>query len=232
MKYMKIFTMILILAIAVHAQADDNKVEKSYKINEFNAIFLSGTYEVHLRQGDECKLTIVAKASYFEKLDVTSDDDQLSVELKGKNYKKLKGIELYIQVKDLSKLMIEGAADLKCDNILKVSNLKLEFEGAGKIDLEVDAEKIITEIDGVGEFIVSGRTDYHKVIFTGVGSYKAEDLISKYTKVESSGIGSVKVYASNKFIGEISGIGSVDYYGNPEIVDIDASGIGSVNRRE
>ena len=48
--------------------------------------------------------------------------------------------------------------------------------------------------------------------------------------MESNGIGSVSAYASDKFKGEATGIGSVDYYGDPDDVNIDASGLGSVNR--
>ena len=120
--------------------------------------------------------------------------------------------------------------DLQCDNRIRTSNLKLEFEGAGNVELEVEADKIISEIAGVGNFKIEGQTEYHKVEFDGIGSYEAKNLRSKYTIVESNGIGSVKVYASNKFKGEANGIGSVDYYGDPDDVSIDATGLGSVNR--
>lgn len=219
----------IFILLSPSAFADD-KIEKTYNIDDFTKIYLRGPYEVHLRQSDECKLTIRAKESYFDKLDVSSSGGFLEIELDGKNYKKTRAIEVYIQFRDLEKLEIEGAVDLQCENQINTNNLKLEFEGAGNVELNVKAAKLIAEISGVGNFEIQGETDYHKVEFSGIGNYEAQDFYSKYTVVESNGIGSVTVHASNKLKGEANGIGSVDYYGDPDDVSLEATGLGSINR--
>ncbi len=226
------FTPTLIIAfmmISIFTFADD-KIEKKYNLDDFTSIYLKGPYEVHLRQTNQCGLTVLAKESYFEKLDVSSNGGELSIELDGKNFKNTKSIEVYINFKDLEKLEIEGAVDLVCENQIKSNNLKLEFEGAGNVELNIKVSKLIAEIAGVGNFEIEGETDYHKVEFSGIGNYEAQDLLSKYTIVESNGIGSVKVYASNKFKGEANGIGSVEYFGDPDDVSVEATGLGSVSR--
>lgn len=222
------FTFLFVI-LASLAFADD-KTEKTFTVSDFSKIYLRGPYEVHLRQTSKCGLTIVAKDEYLEKLEVSSSGGELQIELDGKNYKKTRSIEVYINFKTLEKIDIEGAVDLVCENQIKTDNLKLEFDGAGNVELNINSNKMIAEISGVGNFEIEGQTDYHKVNFSGIGSYEAQDLHSKYTIVESNGIGSVKVYASNKFKGEANGIGSVDYYGDPDDVSIDATGLGSVNR--
>jgi hypothetical protein len=227
-----LFTLILIPLFAFISSSlfADERIERDFNIDDFHHIYLKGPYEVHLRQSDKCALTIIAKEDYFDRLDVDSDGEELRIELDGKNFSKKRAIEVYIQFKDLEKLEIQGAVDLVSENQIKTANLKLEFEGAGNVELDVSANKIISEISGVGNFEIEGVTDYHKVEFDGVGNYEAQDLKSKYTIVESNGIGSVKVYASNKFKGEATGIGSIEYYGDPDDVNIDATGLGSVNR--
>lgn len=219
----------LVILFSVTNVFADNKIEKNYNVDDFSRIYLKGPYEVHLRQSNKCELTIVAKEDYFEKLEIASSGGELSIEFDGKHFHKTRSIEVFINFQDLEKIEIEGAVDLQCENQIKTSNLKLEFEGAGNVELNVDTDKIIAEIAGVGNFEIEGETDYHKVEFSGIGSYEARDLHSKYTIVESNGIGSVKVYASTKFKGEANGIGSIDYYGDPEDVSVDATGIGSVN---
>ena len=221
--------LVVLLFFISSANADD-KIEKTYNIDDFSQIYLRGPYEVHLRQTSKCGLTIRARESYFEELEVSSNGGELSINLDRKNFKKSKSIEVYINFKELEKLEIEGAVDLVCENQIRTSNLKIEFEGAGNVELDVNVNKVIAEIAGVGNFEIEGDTDYHKVEFDGIGSYNAKDLRSKYTIVESNGIGSVSVYASDKFKGEATGIGSVDYYGDPDDVNIEASGLGSVNR--
>jgi hypothetical protein len=222
---------LLVMLISFNNAFADEKIEKNYTLDDFTRIYLRGPYEVHLRQTNECGLTILAKEAYHEKLEVSSSGGELSIELDGKNFKKnTTAIEVYINFIDLEKIEIEGAVDLQCENQIKTSNLKIEFEGAGNVELNVDTDKIIAEIAGVGNFEVEGETDYHKVEFDGIGSYDARDLRSKYTIVESNGIGSVSVYASLKFKGEANGIGSVDYYGDPDDISVNATGLGSVTR--
>jgi len=223
-------TFLIILSISITSAFADHKVEKTFDVDNFNQIFLRGPYEVHLRQTNKCGLTILAREDYFERLDVTSGGGELSIELDGKNFRKTREIEVYIHFKELEKLEIEGAVDLTCENQIKTSNLKIEFEGAGNVELNVNTDKIIAEIAGVGNFEIEGETEYHKVEFDGIGNYEAQDLRSKYTIVESNGIGSVTVFASNKFKGEANGIGSVEYYGDPDDVSINATGLGSVDR--
>ena len=220
----------LFMLISITSSFADDKIEKTYHIDDFTKIYLKGPYEVHLRQTDKCGLTILAKEEYFDEMEVTSSGGELEIELEGKNFKKTWAIEVYINFKVLEKLKIEGAVDLQCENQIKTDNLKLEFEGAGNVELNVVTSKIIANISGVGNFEIEGETDYHKVDFSGIGSYDAQYLHSKYTIVESNGIGSVKVFASAKLKGEASGIGSIDYYGDPDDVDISANGLGSVNR--
>lgn len=220
---------LLFIFLTSTASAED-KIEKTYNLADFTKIYLKGPYEVYLRQSEKCGLTILAQSGYFEKLEVSSAQGILEIELDGKNFKKTNAIEIYIQFNRLEKLEIEGAVDLQCENRIKSDNLKIEFEGAGNVELDVQVSKIIANISGVGNFEIEGKADYHKVAFRGIGNYEAQDLISKYTIVESYGIGSVSVYAGSKLKGEASGIGSIDYYGNPDEVDLNATGLGSVNR--
>ena len=202
--------------------------EKVFSVDDFTSIELSGPFKVYLKQGDECALRIVSEEKIFHDLEVDVHNGQLEIELEDNVWKSKNKIKLYIEFKELSKLEILGAVDLRNDDIIKTRNLKLEFEGAGNVDMEIEAEKIISEISGVGSFQLMGSTDYHKVTFDGVGSYNTRDLISKNTMVNSNGVGTVRVYAEDKCIIDSNGIGSVFYYGDPEDISVNASGIGKV----
>ncbi len=178
-------TLTFVFIILASLAFADDKVEKTYILDDFTRIYLRGPYEVHLRQSDKCGLTILAKKEYFDQLEVSSTGGELEIELDGKSFNKARAIEVYIQFRDLEKLEIDGAIDLQCENQIVTDNLKLEFEGAGNVELNVRVSKIIANISGVGNFEIEGETDYHKVEFSGIGNYDAQDLKSKYTIVES-----------------------------------------------
>ncbi len=221
---------ILIFAGISFSAAGKEKISKEYHLSPFTRIHLRGPFEVVIIPDSVCRMMVTAPENVFDVIDISSYGGLLSIEIEDKFFKKPKIIHLEIHIQKLRKLEIEGAVDLETRQTLYTDNLKISFEGAGHMDMEIEASKIISIIEGVGEFNLRGKTDYHKVEFSGVGSYDASELLSKYTLVESYGIGSVKVYASYEIHGEVSGVGSVDYYGDPDISEIEATGVGSVRR--
>ena len=204
--------------------------EKEFHVGSFTSIYLHGPFEIKLSQANDCSVRIETSDRIFDRLTVNSEDGELEIEYDRSELKKPDNIKVYIQFKDLEKLRIKGAVELDCENELNLRNLKVEFDGAGDVNLNLHASKFIAEINGVGNFELSGTADYHKITFSGVGSYDAKRLESRYTMVNSDGIGNVTVFASEQLKGSVSGIGSVDYYGDPRETDLHASGIGSVNR--
>jgi hypothetical protein len=50
-------------------------------------------------------------------------------------------------------------------------------------------------------------------------------------KADSTGVGSLDVYATEQLEAKATGIGEINYYGNPKVIKKDASGIGSINER-
>ena len=65
----------------------------------------------------------------------------------------------------------------------------------------------------------------------GVGSLKAKDMIVSDVVVEQNGVGSVSCYASGTINISAQGVGSVNYYGDPQVTGLKKSGIGSVKSK-
>jgi len=111
MKKILLLLLLIISATATITMADDN-IEKKYSVKPFTELYFKGPYEIHLRQSDTNSLTIVTTSNYFERLEVNSETGRLEIILEGKNLRNTKAIEVWIQVKRLEKLEIEGAVDL------------------------------------------------------------------------------------------------------------------------
>ncbi|HBH23660.1 MAG TPA: hypothetical protein DDY13_09585 [Cytophagales bacterium] len=123
---------------------------------------------------------------------------------------------------------VEGAVNITSNTSLTTKNLKMILEGVGKIDLDLKVEKLIVEIEGVGNIKLRGKCNYHKVTFEGLGNYDARDLLCRNAMVEASGLGKVRVHASEKFIGSTEGIGTIIYYGDPKYQEINSEGLGNI----
>jgi hypothetical protein len=106
------------------------------------------------------------------------------------------------------------------------------FDGVGEANLSnVKNERVELVLRGVGSISASGKTKEVDIKVDGVGSLDAKNLRAINAKVNSSGVGSVEVYATGQLDATTSGVGEIDYYGSPKTVNKKAEGIGKINER-
>ncbi|MCL1473425.1 head GIN domain-containing protein [Argonema antarcticum] len=121
----------------------------------------------------------------------------------------------------------------KLQIVVSTPNLKrFVFDGAGKANLlNLKNDRLEIVVRGVGSFSASGETKEVDITLSGVGSVDAKNLRAVNAKVNSSGVGSVDLYATGQLDAKTSGIGEINYYGSPKIVNSQADGIGKINKR-
>lgn len=179
-------------------------------VEEFEEIEISGAYEVDITVGEERSVEISGDDNLLKYIDTYVRGNTLIVESR-KELRPRHGILVKITTPELEVLSLSGASDIFIEG-LDEGRFYIDMSGA----CSVEAEGI------VGTF---------KLELSGAGSVDARHLRAEDVTVDLSGASSASVYASNSLDASISGVGSVDYYGNPEYVDTDISGIGSINRR-
>jgi Putative auto-transporter adhesin, head GIN domain len=119
-------------------------------------------------------------------------------------------------------VIVVSAPDLK----------KFVFSGAGKADLSnVKNDRVEIALTGAGSLTASGETKEADITLSGAGSVDTKNLHAVNAKVNSTGIGSVEIYVTGQLDAKTSGIGEINYYGSPKIVNKQAGGIGKINER-
>jgi Putative auto-transporter adhesin, head GIN domain len=109
---------------------------------------------------------------------------------------------------------------------------KFVFDGVGEANLSnVKNDRIEIDICGVGSFNASGETKEADITLSGVGSVDAKNLHAVNAKVNSTAVGNVDLSVTGQLDVKASGVGEVNYYGNPKIVNKQAEGIGKINQR-
>ncbi len=111
----------------------------------------------------------------------------------------------------LTGITVNGAADIDVRG-LAGGAFEYELRGAASLELQGTVE----------------RLDIHLM---GAGDIDARDLIAQEADVQLSGTGSVRVHATERFDGRVSGCGSITYTGDPAQTRENVSGIGSIRRR-
>ena len=134
-----------------------------------------------------------------------------------------------IALKDLTGLTVSGLADVEMDT-LSTTGLDVEMSGAGQFKLEqLDAESVNINLSGLGNVDISGEVTQATIEISGAGSVNAADLRCQMADVNIPGLGGATVWVTERLTGNISGGGSVNYYGSPQ-VDTETSGLGQFEK--
>lgn len=109
---------------------------------------------------------------------------------------------------------------------------EVELPGASEFSLTgVRNESLKISVPGASKFRAEGETDRLEVALSGAGLIDAGDLRARHVKASCSGAGSISVYAAESLDASVSGIGSIDYAGDPPAVNQSVSGLGKINRK-
>lgn len=199
------------------------------EITSFNQIEIEGVFNVFLSQKDRESVKIEAEGNIFPLVITSVENNVLTIKLKNNmSISKMKKINIYISLVDISKIKSEGVGILNCENKLKLKDLELNLNGVGASRLNIDVDKLIIKSELVGALILTGSAKEASIKHNGIGSFEAFELKTEKLNIETDGVGKAEVFASDELVIDAKGIGSVKYKGNPSIKHIKNEGVGSV----
>ena len=207
----------------------NGKVKKETRnVSSFDAIKIGGAFEVYLTQGNE-SLVVEADENLLDIITTEVRGGTLVIST-DKNIKNAEELNLYIGFKDLERIDISGAVELKADGRLKFDELDIEGSGASEIELDLTADRLSLDFSGASELDLAGSAGTCNIDISGASEIQAYDLELKDCTIDISGAGEAKLNVSDKLKASVSGAGSIRYEGNPS-VDSRVSGAGSVRKR-
>jgi len=116
--------------------------------------------------------------------------------------------------------------------LVEVKNLEsLQIKGVGSIEAKgIQGKQLIVAWDGVGSMMIAGRVEVLDLSLSGVGSFNGEEFKTKQTTIHNDGVGGTVVNVSEQLDVTLSGVGSVEYIGSPQVHQ-STKGLGSVKKR-
>jgi hypothetical protein len=176
----------------------------------FNALDVEYVGAIKVRSQGQDSLTISGDDNIIQS--ITTEVKNGTLYIRGtKGYSPQQKLQISISTPDVKRFVFNGVGEA---NLSKIKNDRLEI--------------VVT---GVGSFSTSGETKEVDITLSGVGSVDAKNLRAVNAKVSSNAVGSVDLYVTSQLDIKSSGIGEINYYGNPKIVNKQAEGIGKINQR-
>jgi hypothetical protein len=194
-----------------HVSGSGSKQTETRDLGNFDAVEISGAYIVKIDSGGKTSLQIEADDNLLPLIKTEVRGGRLVISSK-EDFNTRKSPVVTISMPDVKRVEASGASNFEISGV-KNDSLELKLNGASSMDL-------------------AGETGKLKVDMAGAGSMDAKNLHAKTVDLNTSGAGSASVYATDALNVAISGVGSVDYYGQPKFIRKNISGFGSLNEKK
>lgn len=135
-------------------------------------------------------------------------------------------VEVIVYVNSIEEIKLESNATMKMsgDSAIKSKYLKISADGATKIDLLLDVEKLEAKINGASKLSIDGKVTEGNLEATGASKIDAMGTAFENAVAEASGASKILVTVKNNLKAEATGFSKIEYTGNPKNVEKQVSG--------
>jgi hypothetical protein len=194
----------------------------------FTDLELSGMFEVILEPGNKVAVAITGDENLLKWIEVDSYANTLSISTT-RRLQSRHGITVSITYTGLEEIHSSGASNILAEEAIRAERLRLVISGAGKIELELEVEETDVDLSGAALIYLSGTSGDMAVSMSGAGSLEAFSLETENCELKISGVGNASVNVSGNLDAQVSGVGSIEYMGNPQHVVRNVSGVGKIS---
>ncbi len=207
-------------------------ISENRNVSGFSGIDFSTVGKVNIVQGDKESLKISGPDNLVPEITTTVSNGTLTIKNKENftvsSLTNESMLTFTIVVKSLTSLNVSGLGDVQV-GALTTPSMNLNMSGAGKVNMnQLTTDNLSLNLSGLGGLEISGSAPQAIIDLSGAGSVTAPDLKIQTANVNLSGLGSATLWVTDQLSGQISGAGSVSYYGSPK-ANTTTSGIGRFN---
>lgn len=231
-----VWSSVLLLGLLAYAscsfkgiKGNGNVVKIEKEIGAFSELEFKGVFDVILIQGDKEKLEIETDENLIDVISVVNKNNKLIIDYKkGKSVRKSTKFNIYVTLKEVTSIEMNGVGDLKNEGVLNLKTLTLTNSGVGDVNMNINASILDVNNSGVGDINLLGSASHLVIANSGVGDVQAEAFKAKDVKLNNSGVGDAIVFASENIDITAGGVGDVEFYGSPQQKHISKGGVGKV----
>ncbi len=239
---MKTTSSILIMFFSV-VMTTAQVTKKTLELPEFKSIYNNSNYAVYLKQTNKQDVNVEALTEIYQLTTITVENGILMINVDRKPDNPNKSVwakiddiklnptmKLYVSVKNIAELQVNGGGKIIAENSLASNNLIVSVSGNGSMDLDIKGDIIKAEVSGSGKMAIRGYATSADVLVSGSGSVNAFDCPLEKSKVKVSGSGNVELNVTADIEVLVAGSGSVKHKGNTKNTSKKVYGSGSVDR--
>lgn len=235
---------LLILAcVIVGTFASAQTTKKTLELPEFKGIYVNSNYTVYLKQTNKQEVTVEALTEIFSVTEIKVENGILMVNVDRKPDNPNKSLwakiddikvnptmKLYVSVKNINDIQVNGAGKVITENSIASDYINLAVNGSGSLEIDLKGNTVKAEVTGSGTLTLKGYASTLDVIIAGTGNLKGFACTLDNAKAKVSGSGACEINVSSNLEALVVGTGSIKHKGNTKTATKKIYGSGSVDR--
>ncbi|MCF6183450.1 MAG: DUF2807 domain-containing protein [Bacteroidales bacterium] len=207
-----------------------NVVKETRNINEnFTSVKVSEGINLFLSQSDKISVVVEADENIQNLLITKVENGILKIYFKDMVGKATKNV--YVSVPVIEKISASSAADVKTKTLISSKELIIEASSGAEIEAEIESENLTCESSSGADIDLTGTSSKANFRASSGADIDAKELEADTVTAESSSGGDVSVFATKKLSADASSGGDINYYGNPEKIEVNTSSGGDINKK-
>lgn len=237
-------TLIRILVLVCLANVVQAQVtKKTLELPEFKSIYVNSNYTVYLKQTNKQEVSVEALTEIYELTTISVENGVLLINVERKPENTNKSIwakiddikvnptmKLYISMKNISELQVNGGGKIIAENSLAAPSINLSIGGSGSMDIDLKGDQVKAEVSGSGKMMLRGYATNLEGVVSGSGSINAFNCPLENAKIKVSGSGNAELNVTNTIDAVVVGSGTVKHKGNTKTTTKKVYGSGNVER--
>lgn len=236
-------TSTLLLTLSISLSSIGQVTKKALELPEFKAIYNNSNYTVYLKQTNKQEVNVEALTEIYELTNIFVENGILMINVERKPENTNKSIwakiddikvnptmKLYVSVKNVGELQVNGAGKIISENSLAAPSLNLSIGGSGSMDLDIKGDVVKAEVSGAGKMGIKGYASTLEGVVSGSGAINAFNCPLEKATIKVSGSGLAELNVTDTIVATVVGSGSVKHKGNTKNATKKVYGSGSVDR--
>jgi hypothetical protein len=201
--------------------AEDVGVRVSHvnTVDRFDEVEVKGPVKVVFHQDSSYAIKVDADSSVVDEIKASVSRGTLKIELDPERYCGTDSVIVYAGIGSLKSIKAMANSMVASQGRLNLGELKLSLTGNTRVDLDLNASKLTTEVDGTANIKMIGQAGSHQLKSKGDISLDAFDFVVGNYEINIEGVGKSNINVLNELNVETSGSSEIFYKGMPKKIN-------------
>lgn len=192
------------------------------------SVLVEAHFDVRIVIGEPEQATVHMDDNLTELVDTTVTGDHLRLGIASDAGVRDATLTAEITIRDLDRLTVAGAGQVRFDDVVRGQVLRLDASGASRITGPVNVGQLDVLAAGVSGVTLSGQAEQLNLTGSGTVGLDLGDLMVRHAEAELSGTSTATVGVRDTLAARTNGVSRLRYIGDPQIVREQSTGLSSI----